>query len=240
MTMWVFGYGSLIWNPGFQYLDSKIGYIKGFNRRFWQGNDFHRGNPTKMGRVATLVEDEQGLTWGKAFLLGPGAESALNYLDKRESKLGGYCTTVVTFQPHDSKEEAFPVLLYMALPSNHLYMGSAPLPQVATEIAEAVGRCGYNAEYLLRLVNFMKEQLPEVWDEHLYHLDHLVRARLKEMNLSIDDVMGVENPIAVAGLSTDDNHDNFGLHRGDRRSLSSSPPDYASRVPSRKLRCLDI
>ncbi|GFS50950.1 glutathione-specific gamma-glutamylcyclotransferase 1 [Trichonephila inaurata madagascariensis] len=99
MTMWVFGYGSLIWNPGFEYLDSKIGYIKGFNRRFWQGNDFHRGNPNKMGRVATLVEDEQGLTWGKAFLLGPGAESALNYLDKRESKLGGYCTTVVTFQP---------------------------------------------------------------------------------------------------------------------------------------------
>ncbi|GFS50954.1 gamma-glutamylcyclotransferase [Trichonephila inaurata madagascariensis] len=83
----------------------------------------------------------------------------------------------------------------------------------------------------------MKEQLPDVWDEHLYHLDHLVRARLKEMNLSIDDIMGVENPIAVAGLSS---NDNLGLHRVDRRSPSSSPPDYASRVPSRKLRCLDI
>ncbi|GBN50898.1 Glutathione-specific gamma-glutamylcyclotransferase 1 [Araneus ventricosus] len=187
-----------------------------------------------MGRVATLVEDEQGLTWGKAFLLGPGADSSLSYLDKREAKLGGYCTTVVTFQPRDPREEPFPVILYTALPSNRLYVGSAPLHQVATEIAEAKGHCGHNAEYLLRLANFMKEQLPDVWDEHLYHLDHLVRSRLKEMNLSVDDIMGVEKPLAVAGLVDD-------LEiREDRRSPSSSPPDYASRVPSRKLRCLDI
>ncbi|CAL1283070.1 unnamed protein product [Larinioides sclopetarius] len=238
MAMWVFGYGSLIWNPGFEYLDSKLGYIKGYNRRFWQGNDFHRGNPDKMGRVATLVEDEQGLTWGRAFLLGPGADSSLSYLDKREAKLGGYCTTVVTFQPRDPKEEAFPVILYTALPSNRLYIGSAPLHQVATEIAEAKGHCGHNAEYLLRLANFMKEQLPDVWDEHLYHLDHLVRARLKEMNLSVDDIMGVEKPLAVAGL-VDESPDDLEI-RENRRSPSSSPPDYASRVPSRKLRCLDI
>ncbi|KAF8789029.1 Glutathione-specific like protein [Argiope bruennichi] len=180
MAMWVFGYGSLIWNPGFEYLDSKVGYIKGYNRRFWQGNDFHRGNPDKIGRVATLVEDEQGLTWGKAFLLGPGADTSLAYLDKREAQLGGYCTTVVTFQPRDPTEEPFPVVLYTALPSNRLYAGSAPLHQVATEIAEAKGHCGHNAEYLIRLVHFMKEQLPDVWDEHLYNLDHLVRARLKE------------------------------------------------------------
>ncbi|XP_055925700.1 glutathione-specific gamma-glutamylcyclotransferase 1-like [Argiope bruennichi] len=238
MAMWVFGYGSLIWNPGFEYLDSKVGYIKGYNRRFWQGNDFHRGNPDKIGRVATLVEDEQGLTWGKAFLLGPGADTSLAYLDKREAQLGGYCTTVVTFQPRDPTEEPFPVVLYTALPSNRLYAGSAPLHQVATEIAEAKGHCGHNAEYLIRLVHFMKEQLPDVWDEHLYNLDHLVRARLKEMNLSVDDVMGVEKPLAVAGLA-DDCPDNLEI-RHDRRSPSSSPPDFASRVPSRKLRCLDI
>ncbi|XP_015915229.1 putative glutathione-specific gamma-glutamylcyclotransferase 2 isoform X2 [Parasteatoda tepidariorum] len=235
MSAWVFGYGSLIWNPGFEYLDSKIGFIKGYVRRFWQGNDFHRGSPKKLGRVATLVEEEQGLTWGRAFLLGPGAESSLAYLDSRETKLGGYCTTVVSFQPRDSKEESFPVLLYMALPSSHLYMGPAPLPEVASDIAEAAGHCGHNAEYLLRIVSFMKEHVPDAWDEHLYYLEHLVRVRLKERNLSVDDVMGDHCPLSVAGIA------GGSVEVQEQEESRRSPPmDYASRVPSRKLRCVDL
>lgn len=234
--MWVFGYGSLIWNPGFEYLDSKVGFIKGYVRRFWQGNDFHRGNPDQPGRVATLVEDEQGLTWGRAFLLGPGAESSLSYLDSRESKLGGYDTTVVTFQSRDKQEEAFPALLYVALPSSRLYRGPAPLPEVATEIAEASGHCGHNAEYLLKLVNFMKEQVPEVWDEHLYHLEHLVRSRLKEKNLSEEEVMGSELQISVAAIAGGFKDE----ARDSRTDYLSRSPDFASQVPKRKLRCLDL
>ncbi|XP_035219048.1 glutathione-specific gamma-glutamylcyclotransferase 1-like [Stegodyphus dumicola] len=235
-NMWVFGYGSLIWNPGFEFLDSKVGYIKGYARRFWQGNDFHRGNPEKPGRVATLVEDEQGLTWGRAFLLGAGAESSLTYLDSREAKLGGYITTIVTFYPRDPKEEPFPALLYVALPSSRLYMGPAPLPQVATEIAEAAGHCGHNAEYLLRLADFMREHVPEAWDEHLYLLDHLVRARLKESNLSIEDVMGEGRSLAVAAIAAG----NFDNRHEERRRSPSPTSDYASRISSRKLRCLDL
>src|SRR2546430_17646183 len=43
--LWVFGYGSLVWNPGFKYSESRVGYIKGYKRRFWQGNDCQRGTP---------------------------------------------------------------------------------------------------------------------------------------------------------------------------------------------------
>lgn len=58
-SLWVFGYGSICWHPGFTYGQSIIGSIRGFTRRFWQGNTTHRGIPGKPGRVATLVEESQ-------------------------------------------------------------------------------------------------------------------------------------------------------------------------------------
>lgn len=47
-TIWVFGYGSLCWNPGFEYSKCVTGYIRGFVRRFWQGNTTHRGTKEKV------------------------------------------------------------------------------------------------------------------------------------------------------------------------------------------------
>lgn len=47
-ALWVFGYGSLCWYPGFSYSKSITGYIKGFKRRFWQGNTTHRGTVEKV------------------------------------------------------------------------------------------------------------------------------------------------------------------------------------------------
>ena len=52
-SLWVFGYGSLCWRPGFDYKDSVIGHIKGFSRKFWQGNTTHRGTTDKVSECLT-------------------------------------------------------------------------------------------------------------------------------------------------------------------------------------------
>ncbi|KAK8384389.1 hypothetical protein O3P69_009296 [Scylla paramamosain] len=105
-SLWVFGYGSLCWMPGFQFGGSAVGYIQDYVRRFWQGNTTHRGTPAQPGRVATLVEEKEGCTWGVAYELK--GEAALQYLEKREVALGGYNTSVVTFFPRDPKHAALP------------------------------------------------------------------------------------------------------------------------------------
>lgn len=52
-SLWVFGYGSLCWHPGFQFGASSVGYIKNYVRRFWQGNSTHRGVP---GKVSCCIQ----------------------------------------------------------------------------------------------------------------------------------------------------------------------------------------
>ena len=86
------------------------------------------------GRVATLIDDPHSETHGVAFqLLG---DSALEYLNNREVTLGGYVNHMTTFYPADATDNRspFPVLLFMATPSNEQWLGSAPLEDIAEQV----------------------------------------------------------------------------------------------------------
>lgn len=47
-ALWVFGYGSLCWRPGFEFDKAVVGYVQGYSRKFWQGNNTHRGTEEKV------------------------------------------------------------------------------------------------------------------------------------------------------------------------------------------------
>src|SRR5581483_2212492 len=52
--LWIFGYGSLLWRPGFPFEEQRAALVRGFARRLAQGSPDHRGTPERLGRVATL------------------------------------------------------------------------------------------------------------------------------------------------------------------------------------------
>jgi cation transport protein ChaC len=149
--LWLFAYGSLIWRPGFEYVERARGYVQGWSRRFWQGSTDHRGVPGAPGRVLTLTADAGAACWGVAYRLDPGAqESTLRHLDVREQ--GGYERHSVEFQCIDgSRRASWPALMYVAAPGNPDYLGPARLDEIARQVSRASGPSGSNLEYVLEL-----------------------------------------------------------------------------------------
>lgn len=171
-SLWVFGYGSLVWKPDFKYKRSKVGYIHGYKRRFWHGDNFHRGNDEMPGRVVTLVEDDDACTWGVAYeVTGSQIEESLKYLNVREAVLGGYVTKVVDFVPRGEGQPCHLALVYIATADAANYLGPADDQEIAAQIAVCKGKAGHNIEYLLRLAQFMRQQCPEVEDHHLFSIE---------------------------------------------------------------------
>ena len=95
---WVFGYGSLVYRPGFEFEEQSLGRLDGWERRFWQGSTDHRGVPGAPGRVATLTEVPGGHVHGVAYRLAAAhREDILATLDHREK--GGYARAIVPVHP---------------------------------------------------------------------------------------------------------------------------------------------
>lgn len=169
--VWVFGYGSLIWNPGFTYSRSLWARLSDWRVRFWQASEDHRGTPHFPGRVATLVPDRGGLAWGRAYCLQGDREEILAYLDHREK--GGYGR--VFFQVDTRCGQRLTALSYLGDADNPSYVGPECEKITAGIIGRAVGPSGANIDYLRKLHDSLSGF--GVVDPHVERLLALVEQR---------------------------------------------------------------
>ena len=177
--MWIFGYGSLIWKPGFTWTERRVGFIRGWRRRFYQGSYDHRGVPGNPGRVVTLLPDEQSTTWGMAFRIqGQEEQRVLAQLDHREK--GGYRRCREPVFAGNPEEDATPTvkeaLVYVATEENPHYLGPATPEQIAHQALGARGPSGPNTEYILELADALRRL--DVDDDHVFAVDAALRALL--------------------------------------------------------------
>jgi len=155
MTMWVFGYGSLLWNPGFEVAEMRVATLEGYARSFCMSSIHHRGTVERPGLVLALDEGP-GACRGMAMRVAPGQEEpTLSYLRERELISSAYLekTLHVSFQVGGTAQ----ALVYVIDPHHVQYCGGLPLEEQAQIIAHAVGDRGANTEYLYNTADHLHE-----------------------------------------------------------------------------------
>jgi cation transport regulator ChaC len=150
VSVWVFGYGSLIWRPGFAFEERCAAVASGFTRRLDQGSPDHRGTPERLGRVATLVRAAGERCGGAAYRLPDAlAPAILAALDVREQ--GGYERVELPVALVGGAPREVLAITWIASHDNPFHLGPASFVDMARQIDGATGPSGANREYVLAL-----------------------------------------------------------------------------------------
>jgi cation transport protein ChaC len=161
-SVWLFGYGSLIFKADFPFIERRPAHIVGWSRRFWQGSHDHRGTVQVPGRVATLIKDEDATCAGMAYLIAP---EVFDHLDHREKN--GYLRLSVDILFEDGSSTAGSI--YVAPEENVAFLGPASEAEIARQIATAKGASGHNADYLFGLAMALRKLDKD--DSHVFEIE---------------------------------------------------------------------
>ena len=155
--LWVFGYGSLIWNPAFDYAERRCALLRGWHRRFCLKLYSGRGTLDNPGLVLAL--DRGGACRGVAFRIAAGkVRQELNLLWQREMFGGSYNARWVKLVPARERHgEPFRALTFVINHAHPRYMPELSVEQTAEFIASACGEWGRCREYLENTVAHLGE-----------------------------------------------------------------------------------
>ncbi|MDB5591626.1 gamma-glutamylcyclotransferase [Enterovirga sp.] len=143
--LWVFGYGSLMWRPGFDYAERHAARLHGYHRSLCIFSHVHRGTPDTPGLVLGL--DRGGQCRGIAFRCEPElAEATLAYLREREQATAVYLERQVRIRLDDGRDVM--AVTYVADRSHVQYAGRLPVEDLVRLVRQGVGISGANPDYV--------------------------------------------------------------------------------------------
>jgi cation transport protein ChaC len=153
--LWVFGYGSLMWRPGFTYLEKGAARLIGLHRALCVFSFVHRGTPERPGLVLGL--DRGGMCRGIAYRVPAAARAdTIAYLRGREQVTTVYVETMRQIELEDESRRRVRALCYIVDRSHVQYAGRLTLAESLHHVRQGHGRSGPNRDYVLETVRALE------------------------------------------------------------------------------------
>lgn len=151
--LWVFAYGSLIWNPTFHFVERRVARLHGYHRRFCLWTSLGRGTPERPGLMLGL--DRGGSCCGVAYRIAADAvPTETEALWRREMVTGSYTPTWVRIRDAEGAREAITFVINHA---HERYAHRLDEREVAEVVAFAEGRLGACRDYLFNTMQHLTE-----------------------------------------------------------------------------------
>lgn len=168
--IWVFGFGSLIWNPAFHFVERRTALVHGFHRQFCLWSKAGRGSPQSPGLMLAL--EPGGSCHGVAYRIAPGqVETELDVVWRREMMTGAYRAVWVTAHTPEGVEHA---IAFAANHAHERYVRGLDTDETARLLATGAGPLGSCCDYLLDTVSHLEAL--GIRDKRLEALVERVRA----------------------------------------------------------------
>lgn len=151
---WVFGYGSLMWRPGFDHLESAPARLAGAHRALCVYSWFHRGSRERPGLVLGL--DRGGSCRGIAYrVAGDKRDAVLAYLRERELVTNVYRESWRMVRLEGPEQRSARALTYLVDPTHEQYAGKLSREALLAHVRDGVGRSGVNSDYVINTASHL-------------------------------------------------------------------------------------
>jgi len=155
--LWVFGYGSLMWRPGFEFLEHVPARLIGEHRALCVYSFDHRGTPEKPGLVLGL--DRGGACRGIAFRVAVRHRNdTVQYLRSREQTTNVYREVMRSVWLENEARQRVSALAYVVDRGHVQYAGRLSLAEQLRHVQQGHGRSGNNRDYVLSTVMSIEAQ----------------------------------------------------------------------------------